>query len=485
MNECKVRDLFPKLNRPEYPTSPEIFLTSIAWGLFDVEGVSADVRRKFRRQQRHSDQNASGEQRGGKVEYSWERLVEPSSGFASNLRDAGFALSRGSVGEQLLISSDFVKALLSGVTGTTSIKSDSIAVSPLSPSLALLQTVKGMKGTNANFALMFEQIWQLGLVDSEDSIGESWLRASERMLDRNMHLKALDRALDSTKGFGPRVRKNSRSSQSEPWAIGQAYPELMIQSPMGWFTRSWKNLTSEQWIDALPPRVWTDWASAVLRTAFGMTYLWEAAWYHTVAENILSRESQQFNFSSMRGALLLPWAPSDLPISLRGVKGYIDKKVRTGSEISSLLSTTVKEMGLADVSLEVGLEALRRNANFLKSLAAAKNLPTTRHTSTVEAVTYSLNIRKEFGEGADHFGLLSLKGGRFRVPDPGTEWLAAVVSLSSRAPRESINMGNLLFELNSMGLNPPTSELVSELERAGLARGSADADIGLNIDTAF
>jgi hypothetical protein len=305
------------------------------------------------------------------------------------------------------------------------------------------------------------------------------------MMDRNVHLKALDKAIDSTPGFGPRVPRDRKSDEADLWAVGQAFPELIAQSPMGWFTRSWGNLTSDKWIDALPPRVWTDWASSVLRTTFGMTYLWEASWFHALSEGILSTNVQELPIVRMTGASLIPWAPSDLPISLRGVKGYIDKTIRTGSEISSVLSAFIKEKGLADVSIGEGIQSLRRDSKFMTALVSAKNLPTQRHTSTVEAVTYSLNIRKEFGEGADYFGLLSLKSGRFRVPDPGTEWLAAVVSLSSSAPRESINLGKLLFELNSLGLNPPNSELVAELEKAGLARGSADSDIGLSIDTAF
>jgi len=485
VNNLEMNDLFPKLNRPEYPTSPEIFISSIAERMFTVAGVPSDARRKFRRLRRQADSVAVSGKGSSKVEFSWERLTSLSSDFPLKLQESGFSVPGQSRLSSLGLSDDFVSAILSGVIGTTSVKSDSFAVSPMTPSLALLQTVRGMKGTSSNFAGMFEQIWKLGGGDANESVAERWLSASSRLMEQSPQLKALDSALDSTHGFGPRTLKEKREEAGPFWAIGLENPNFISQTPMGWFNRAWTNLTNEDWIDALPPRIWTDWANSVLRTAFGMTYLWEATWYHALADAIVSGKNANSAIEQMGAVELIPWQPEDLPISLRGVKGSMDKKIRTGSEIRDVLRKYITEAGIENSSAADGFLQLRKNPNFIKKLVAAKNLPTQRHSSTVEAVSYSLNIRKEFGEGADHFGLLSLKSARFRVPDPGTEWLAAVVSLSSARPQGSINLGSLLFELNSMGLNPPNGELVGDLEKAGLARGSADSDIGLKIDTAF
>lgn len=482
MNDFSLGDLIVPLSRPEYPSSPEIFLTSMAWRHFEVPEFDAKTKRRFRRHQRGSE-GVLGVSGRSAYQYSWDSLLDPSSGFAQNLQLEGINWSRTGSTSSEQLSSELLRAVLSGISGTTSEKSDSISVAPLVPGLALLQTVSGMKGTSANFAGIFEQFGALGGYQ-DGEVSSAWLRSTDQIKDSNPFLRALDNALDRTSGFGPRVSRKL-PKLPEKWTVLESLRGLQNESPFGWFARSWTNLNSESWVNSLPPRVWADWASSLLRTAFGFSYLWEAHWYHRLADLVLSENEITVDDLGRPFETLLPWVPAELPISLRGVKGYIDKTIRTGGEISGVFTKKFEEIDAETLDWDEGLKALRSDKSFRRNLSDAKNLPTKRQTSTVEAVTYSLNIRKEFGEGADYFGLLSLKSRKYRIPDPGTEWLAMMVSLASAQPGGVINMGKLVTELNSVGLNPPTGELIRKLEQAGLARGSSDSDFGMEIETAF
>lgn len=477
MPTLKVSHLFPPLRRPEYPASPEIFITSLAWNRFEFEGLDNDFRLKYMRQQKTTNKTSKGSK---KVEFSHDRLSDSTSPLKRSLASNGF--SDGFRGGNESVTRDLIEAVLDGISSTSSLHSDYIAASPMTPALAMLQNVRGMKGTEANFSGIMQDIASMG--GFEGDLSESWIHATEQIMNANPHLRAIDLSIQESIGFGQRIDRSPTTAFRE-WAVLNEYPEYARLTPFNWFARNWSNLTNEEWANALPPRLWTDWANAVMRTAFGMAYLWEAAWYHNVARTVLDPSYDFNNFQRLMNSELIPWLSSEVSVSLRAVKSQLEQRVRTGSEIGRVLRKFAEETQSMDLELDEFLSTARGNHNFLSDLQNASHKPTSSHKSTSEAIFYSLNTRREVGEGADYYGLLRYQSRRYLVPNPGTEWLAAISSLVSSSPRGKINLGQLLEELSALGVSPPVKELVSLLEQAGLARGSADSDSGMEIETAF
>jgi hypothetical protein len=468
-----INDLFLKVTNPFYTPVPELLITALAWEKFTVDGVSSDSRLKYRRKQRQSSSSDLGNQQI----FMFDFLTMSETRFDDFLKEAGFSIPQLSAVNQHLGS--LPRAILSGVTGTASNKGDFLSASPMSPSIALLQNPRGMRGAQASYAKMLEEIWQLASF-SEVSLADSWHQANAKLLKLHPALMKVDAAIDALR---PRKERDV-IPVPHPWIAAQKIPNLLDETPYGWFSRAWKNLTNEAWINRLPPRVWTDWATALLRTAFGFSYLWQANWYHLVAESIL-RGDPEPPFSETAKMELFPWQSRTLPTSLRQVWKSISEGLYTGYAIKDLLSKYL-EQNQESTSWEDLVISFQSNQPLRDALVSAKNRPQKTRGSgdIIEAVSYSLKTRKEFGEGADRFGLLSVRG-RFHVPNPGTEWLAVIVSLISPVPDSTINLGQLTRELNSLGLYPPTTEIIQDLERAGLAKGSADADFGLEIQTAY
>lgn len=476
MTSLKASDLFVPLKRPEYPASPEIFLTSLAWRKFGFQGVKKDFRLRYMKQHKVSE----GKVKRQKVQYSFDFLTDVSSDLGQRLAANGF--STGNSNGESYVSREFVDAVLLGISGTSSVHSDYTAASPMTPMLAMLQTVVGMKGTDSNFAGIMSDVASLGGL--EEDLSESWIRASSQIMSANPHLDAIDRSIEESLKFGERTHSSNPTSLRQ-WKVFEENPELAKTTPFSWFARSWSNLVNDSWTQSLPPRLWTDWANAIMRTGFGMAYLWEAAWYHGVARIILDSSRDFKSFDSFIGVELIPWLTSDVSVTLRGVRGQLEQRVKSGSEISRILRGFCDSNQLMDSAVEDLLARAREDSVFMRELENVIHRPTKRHKSTSEAIFYSLNTRREDGDGADYYGLLRLQSRKFLVPNPGTEWIAAITSLVSASSGRTINLGQLLEELSSIGLHPPVRELVNLLEQSGLARGSADSDSGMEIGTAF
>jgi hypothetical protein len=105
-------------------------------------------------------------------------------------------------------------------------------------------------------------------------------------------------------------------------------------------------------------------------------------------------------------------------------------------------------------------------------------------TNLWEAVRYALMVRPETGPFKDHYGLLRARG-RYLVIDPGTEWVTVMASLSCPSPGTQTDVASLMTSLAELGLRPELGDLIRLLERAGLAHGSADADQGVVVQSAF
>jgi hypothetical protein len=135
--------------------------------------------------------------------------------------------------------------------------------------------------------------------------------------------------------------------------------------------------------------------------------------------------------------------------------------------------------------LEKVLSRMSADEALVSELTATLGSAPQKKSNLWEAIRYSLMVRDESGPYADHYGILRSRGSRYLIPDPGTEWIAVVASLCCPGPSSQTDLGEVMRSLRELGLRPELSEVVNLLERAGLARGSADADQGVIVESAF
>ncbi len=473
-------DLILPLRRPEYAPSPETFLTSIAWTMFELPSISDSESVLFRRKEKESARL------GEKHRYTYSELLERKSEFKAALSAAGLRVD-GAGGR---IDSDFIDALLNGLSGTTSVSSSFISAVPVVPGTALLQTVRGMKGKDKDtkFAGMLEDLFVLGSEghQTNGSFAEMWLKSLDSRLQSYPLLGAIDEALDTV--FGPRVRRPVTANQKPPWLLFQELPELRSRSPFSWFHEAWINLNSPDWVAALPPRVWTDWAAALCRTAFGMTYLWEAAWFNRISALIIDDTAHVNELEQLSVGNLLHWLPETATKELRDSSRQIGRPIRRGGELREVIQDFIQASGGSNIDVLEGLEKAKSDSRLKQRLSEIRLKPKAgrAYKDTVEAVSYSLQTRSGSGTNADFYGVLRSQGtkGVWEV-SPGTEWLACMVSLTAQKPGIGLNLGLTMNQLSRIGITVNTPQVTALLERAGLARGSDDADLGLFVQTAF
>lgn len=378
-------------------------------------------------------------------------------------------------------SEDLARAVVAAVTGVGSGKATSLPASPMAPHLALAQDLAGVLGSNPpNLGKALEHMFLMGEAPDDpgpDSLAESWLEAASARRDSEPLLAGIDEAFNYAHSSGPFSRNDKVGPSLNPTWRG-AFPK----SPYGWFNRSWRRLMDPAWIDLMPTRVWTDWVTTVLRTALAFGYLAEMRWYELMGEAMLGRDSID-TLPVLDREELLPWPPSRLPVSSRNVKTDIRLLVNRGTSMRELLDRQLASAG--DVPGASALEALRLDPE-VRSLvvrALGGHEPPRSEKNVRETITYALQQRGT-DSNSDYYGLLKNHGSRYAVVSPGTEWMAVVASLACD-PSGQTNVGQVLSEIECLGMLPEVQELVGALEAAGMARGSADADHGVRVRSAF
>ncbi|MDQ0576682.1 hypothetical protein [Agromyces albus] len=470
------------LRRPQYVALPEAFISDLAWRAFPLD-IATNSEKPVGLRYRTDDA-------GTKVlEY---RQTAPTGELVGRFGEA--ILHNGIEGEA---SSELIgQAVAESVDGLAASKGSSRAVSPLTPALALLQNTRGLMGVRnpPGIAEIIEQMYAMGREDNVDgpesirSATGDWIAATQRRMDIDPLLFAIDAATSSVllrKALGDRspaplpVRTDLGASDdmSRPGAL----------TPFGWFRRAWQTLTSDEWVDALPARTWADWATTVLRLAYGLGYLWESAWYESVARRILLEGSPitpQGVIENMDD--VVPWRSSRLGVKDRDVAPLLMKRSFRADRIRQALRERITALGLDGESFDLtmsGLQGDGETRRVLKAVLRTDERPSSGK-NLWEASRYALMTRATDGSQPDYFGLLRSRG-RFLVPDPGTEWVAVVASLTCGSPGGMATVAEMLWTLSAMGVRPELSDLVELLERAGLARGSADADQAVLIQAAY
>lgn len=450
-------------NRPQYVPASEVLVSSLVHRQFKSEDPMALRGLRFL--------GRGG--RSGVVSTGPEGLVNQEL-FSDALHEAGVK-SEAAPGE-------LAEAVISAVTGVASAAGKSTPASPMTPALALSQDLKGVLAANPpDIGGVLESMFLMGLETegrASRSMGELWLDAADVRLAQDAVLRAIDHAFGQGLALRDFVRTEPRLPNGAAWA--GKFP----RSPMGWLRRAWTRLMEPQWVTALPARVWTDWSTMVLRTALAFGFLWESRWYESIGRALLGND-KILTLPGSGQESLLPWPPSRLPVESRNVKGEIRQLVSRGMQVREVLRERLPDLDHLDALR--ALEGLRHDENTRSRVRSAMSGQEwdRRSKNTYETIIYSLQQRNAEASSTDYYGFLRPHGSRYSVVSPGTEWIAVIASLACPKPGGETHVGSVMSDLALLGLRPELQEIVRALEAAGLAEGSADADHGVRVRSAF
>lgn len=465
------KHLVPPLARPQYVSIPEGFISALAWHWMsvDISGL-ADGSRPVGLRYRGDE---------GETKYLSYRNTEPAGekliSFGESLAAAG------------LISeappADLASAVANSILGIRAPKGKFQPATPVTFATAMLQNMRGIQGAAnpPDLAGILETMFSLGLSEpKEDGQGLSSMWASA--VNERLRFDPILRAFDV--GVGAALF-DSEIEERRPTQVNPAWAGVYDAGPFKWLVTSWTNLTSLEWVSALPARVWTDWAATVLRLAYGLGFLWESAWFDSLARLLLRREAPLWD--EIEGNLedLMPWFSSTSGVQTRDVASRLMWRAHRGARIRELISEWIKDHSSADLPVNEVLVSMNLDANLRADLTDALSSKEKFSVNLWESIRYALMTRESKGQFADYYGLWRNRGSRYLVPEPGVEWTAVVASLTSDKSDTTINLGLVTRSLEQLGACPDRLDLVSLLEEAGLARGSADADQGVSVATAY
>ena len=473
----KAGDLFLPLPRPEYVALPEGFLSSLAWEILEVKGLELETASGKKVGLRYKI--SGGETPSKNVEFRETAPTDKDlSDFAEVLEQHGLQ----ELGNKNLLA----ESVVTSIKGTSAPKSKFTPASPLSPALALLQNSVGLMGKRnpPDLARIFETIYSLGRQGKpENSVAKLWLSASRLRLENDTLLRAIDAS------FAEVVWKGGISEVPVgPITLDSKMPSLLAETPFGWFADVWDKITSDEWVLCLPARVWVDWATGVLRTAYAMSYLWESAWYESLGRALLLSDEPNEDFFELVIQSMDPplvWRGSDAPAEIRDVSSKLKWRCEKAVRIRTVLETWVKDNEYSDMPIADFVMRILQNEKALldlqDALTPAKESTSGSANNLWEAIRYSLKSR----DRTDYYGFLENSGTRFLFPAPGIEWGAMFASLSAKRAGWETNLGEVSAALERSGTQPQIKELLGLLEQTGLARGSADADLAVAVESAF
>jgi|GEM_PF-3204748 len=488
MNELARNLVLRHLNRPEYVPYPEGLLSDMYWSIFEVAGWRAGDGGGAKA--RGLIYDADGQTGGLNWTLESTRPGPDISKWKDGLRRSSLAVVDN--GDPI------AEAITASLLGIRSKQARRRPATPLSPNIGLLQNRIGImaKARPQNISEIIEEMYRLGAASGPESVTETDSacgrlgRAAARRLDSDDFLRTIDEAVRL--GIFPQEKVNRRAV-GEEGAVTHRENCLPPNNPFVWFHRSWSRLTSDVWVDALPARRWADWATAVLRTAIGFGFLWEMYWYESIARHILgvgrtgaADHSLATIWVSTRARPVMDWEPSSSSVERRDVSSSMKALVEKGVAIRLVLDEMIGEDSEETVD-----EAVRRLAgdsdarDDLERALQREGGATGSAKNFWEAVRYSLGIRDESGSFPDYYGVLRKRGRRYLLIDPETEWVAVIASLTCGIPSDRSTLREVRNELSCLGLQPSVSELVLQLERAGLARSSPDADDAVYVEAAY
>jgi hypothetical protein len=485
-------DLFPFLGRPQYPSSPEILLSAIAWSMVPRSEKHARTGLIYSRR-------GSAAHRKVRIEQTMPKL-DGLEDFCAGLAAGGYQTSGTSGKLPECVAESVANALL----GTHPVRGVNQASAAMGLFGALLQDPVGGLGTEnpPNFARMLNTMYRLG--GGSCTAGDKWLHAASRYAEEGQ-LKAIENALATTTlkpyiGGSWSVASAAVLESARPRNVPTWWPAETIgnsvRTPFAWFADSWDRLCSDSWSKSLPPRRWASWAVCVLRHALGFGFLWEANFFIELARGIsdISRDPVTVASWALRPTRPLIThnsggiAQMDVMPAMKQLltKGFACREaVRSVSEslTDSSSGTSGSLAGLVE-SLREGVTSSQQEG--LRSALQGKLRDGSLNRSLnnlIETVRYSLQARGS-EETPDHSSLLKVVN-RYAHVSPGPEWIVVMSGLSVGPPRNDIRLGDVRRSLDDLGFRPRIDFLLVELERAGLCASAPDGDDGILVDLGF
>ena len=389
---------------------------------------------------------------------------------------------------------------------------------PLTPALALSQNGTGVlrKTGPANIGQILDAIYLLGDSNSGEDRAKELAstrlhKATQLRLENDEFLNRLDSAVmagihsawDSNEYKSNDGLEYFEKEPKKPWDDMTMHAGFSNSTPFRWFWESWNSITNSDWVEALPARKWLDWASTVLRSGFAFSLLWALRWYEGMGRSICNENGyrldprpdtiseQDFLIYKVSEPVegLIRWAPRHYGSGHADINSPLLKQIKIGTSIYTLLfgkDGYFKEN--PDLLKEPFHEVSESMAPTIKGDIFNSLYPTANtmtNNSMRESIRDTLRPRGETGRTVDHYSFFRAGKGRYWRIEPATEWIAVIASLACDKPGGTTTLGAVKERLNYLGLKPDNSELLHELEKAGLARGSADADEAIQVRSAF
>lgn len=472
-------DLIIPLNRPEYVAIPEGFLSALAWSVYEVSNLTPDPDGKKIGLRFHQDHDLAANNN------FVIRVTEP---LGPKLAEFDNALEKYGL-NTLGSSSSLGSAILNSIRGTKASKGIQVPASPLSPSLSLLQNSVGLQGKRnpPDVAEILQTMFELGAKDDgEETLGLTLAKAYSKRLAIDPFLRVIDQAINDVVWDGTLKQKEVEAARVRK---GSRLAPYLSETPFRWFSETWAKLMSDEWINALPTRVWVDWVTTSLRSIYALGFLWETTWYEAVAREVLDDSASEGKGSIenilKRQDAPIVWRQASSGAEIRDLSSKLKWRCYRSVEIRQLIDKWLKDTGSESKELNLCLALMKKDAILRSKLTSALNLEkasTSGPGSNLwEAIRYTLLAR----EAGDFYGFFRNRGSRFLFAEPGSEWVAVMASLSSPHPGVPTDLGAVSQKLKRLGANPHPNDLLRFLESAGLARGSADADLGVIVETAF
>ena len=469
---------FPDLKRPQYPSSPEVLLSALAWSVVPRAPGHNETGLIYQRKE-------SRAKRGVTIEQTMPR-GQGLEAFRASLQSNGWTAVTGGDLPKVV-----AEAAVDAMLGVKPPKGVGYASSAIGLAGALLQDPIGGLATKnpPNFANLLNTMHALGGSAEGQTAASRWFDGA-RYYSATRELKALEDALAGTtlKNFlregvwppnSPQVAKASVPEPAPSWWQASVV-SAGVGTPFSWFHSSWNRLCSPEWYTILPPRRWAGWAVCVLRNAIGFTFLWEANFFLELARGIADHERDPTTVAR--------WALS--PTRQRGgiaqmdVMPSIRRLLTQGLACRKAIIEAAGELSDEPNDLASLVEALRTaNPKSIKTALGGGGdkggLP-----NLIETVRYSLLARSAL-DTPDHHALLKVVSRNYTHVAPAPEWIVVMSAMAATGPSDAVRLGDVQRSLEDIGFKPRIDFLLGELERAGLCASASDGDEGIEINLGF
>jgi hypothetical protein len=474
---------FPDLKRPQYPSSPEVLLSALAWSVIPRASGHNETGLIYQRKE-------SRAKRGVAIEQTMPR-GQGLEDFRASLQSNGWMTADGGDLPRVV-----AEAAADAMLGVKPPKGVGYASSAIGLAGALLQDPTGSLAAKnpPNFANLLNTMYALGGSTEGKTAASLWFDVARHYSATGI-LKTLDGALAGTAlerflpdgvwpPAAPQIAKASVPEPAPPWWLEDVV-SAGIGTPFSWFHASWNRLCSQEWYTILPPRRWAGWAVCILRNAIGFTFLWEANFFLQLARGIADHERDPTTVARWALSPTRPLVPYQRGgIAQMDVMPSIRRLLTQGLACRKAIIEATRELDEEPNNLASLIEALR--ATQPKSIQAALGGGGEKGglSNLIETVRYSLLARSAL-DMPDHYALLKVVSRNYTHVAPAPEWIVVMSAMAATGPSDVVRLGDVQRSLEDIGFKPRIDFLLGELERAGLCASASDGDEGIEINLGF